>query len=489
MNIFNLLNIDAVWVLIIDIILLAMVAFPITMIILENRNPIKTLAWMLVLLLLPFIGLFLYFYFGKNYRKVKIFTRKEVTDAESSKASLIEIEVDPASVMEMEDERIRSKIHLMKLLVNNSKSMLTGNNSLKILNYGKKTFASIIRDIENAKHHIHLEFYIIEDDHIGNTIKNHLIKKAREGIEVRIIYDDVGSWSLTKRFIDQLNYAGAQTYSFMPVKTYRFANKLNYRNHRKIIVIDGAIGYVGGLNIADRYDRDMSDPSYWRDTHLRIEGDAVKSLQFIFLTDWFFMSRKLLNEKVYFPVNPIKEKRLVQISASGPDSDWASIMQTYFSAIATAYEYVYISTPYFLPNESILTALKTAALSGIDVRIILPKQIDTVLAKWSSRSYIEELLESGIRVYFYKKGFTHSKLLIVDDVFTSIGTANMDVRSFDQNFEVNALVYDRNIAEEVKSLFFEDLTNSELLSINEYSKRPFSQKLRESVARLFSPLL
>jgi cardiolipin synthase len=458
-------------------------------IILENRNPIKTLAWLLVLILLPFVGIILYFYFGRNYRKVKIFSRKELQDVESSKQLLQSIEFDVGRMMQLDDEKIKSKSHLVKLLINNSKSLLTEKNKLKVLSYGKETFAAIISDITQARHHIHLEFYIIEDDLIGNTIKNHLIQKAREGIEVRIIYDDVGSWSLTKRFISQLNYAGAEVYSFMPVKTYRFANKLNYRNHRKIIIIDGNVGYVGGLNIADRYNRDESDPAYWRDTHLRLEGDSVKSLQFIFLTDWYFMSRQLLKDLVYFPHHQILEKHLVQILASGPDSDWASIMQTYFSAIATAYNYVYISTPYFLPNESILTALKTAALSGVDVRIILPMQIDTVLAKWSSRSYVEELLESGIRVYFYKKGFTHSKILIVDGVLVSVGTANMDVRSFDQNFEVNALIYDRDICEVVQSIFFEDISNSEMLSLNEFSKRPFSQKLRESIARLFSPLL
>jgi len=489
MNIFNWLNIDSAWLLVIDIFLLLLVAFPVMVIILENRNPIKTLAWLLVLLLLPFVGIVLYFYFGRNYRKVKIFSRKELSDVESSKQLLQPIEIDVSRIMTLDDEKIKSKIHLAKLLVNNSKSLLTENNSLKVLSYGKLTFASIINDISRAEHHIHLEFYIIEDDQIGNTIKNHLIQKAREGIEVRIIYDDVGSWSLSKRFISQLIYSGAKVFSFMPVKTYRFANKLNYRNHRKIIVIDGKTGYVGGLNIADRYNRDESDPAYWRDTHLRIEGDAVKSLQFIFLTDWYFMSGQLLKDNIYFPAHDITEKHLVQMLASGPDSDWSSIMQTYFSAIATAYEYVYISTPYFLPNESILTALKTAALSGVDVRIILPMQIDTTLAKWSSRSYIEELLESGVRVYLYKKGFTHSKILIVDGVFVSVGTANMDVRSFDQNFEVNALVYDQNICELVKATFFEDLSNSEMLSLNDFSKRPFSQKLRESVARLFSPLL
>ena len=377
----------------------------------------------------------------------------------------------------------------MKLLIKNSRSRLTENNKVEVLNNGKETFDSIIEALNNAQDHIHLEYYIIEDDEIGNRIKDILIKKAKEGIKIRLIYDDVGSWGLGHDFILDLIEAGIDLYSFMPVRTYRFANKINNRNHRKIIVVDGITGFVGGLNIADRYLKGRDGKGFWRDTHLRLEGDAVKSLQEIFLIDWFFMSSVLLSEERYFPVHSISEKHLIQISPSGPDSDWSCIMQTFFAAITTATNYIYISTPYFLPNESILTAIRTAALSGVDVKIILPEKNDSFLTNFSSRSYVQGLLEAGVNVYFYNKGFTHSKLLMVDDVFATVGTANMDIRSFDQNFEVNALIYDEEITLKLKSDFIKDIGNSNLVSLKTFKNRPLLEKLKESFARLFSPLL
>ncbi|MFC2097086.1 cardiolipin synthase [Bacteroidota bacterium] len=473
---------------IIDIVLLLTILFGVVIVILENKNPIKTISWILVIIFLPIIGIILYLYFGRNFRKKKFFNRKEVTDAISfdllADNQLIELNQKKF----LKNEKLKSKRHIMKLLINNNRALVTENNIIKVLNNGKQTFSSIIFELENAKYHINLEYYIIEDDNIGNKIKDILIKKAKEGLIVNVIYDDIGSWSLSRKFILALRIAGVNIYSFMPVKTYFFANKVNYRNHRKIIVIDGKIGFVGGLNIADRYLReDKSD--LWRDTHLKLEGDAVKSLQSVFLMDWFFVSGNVLNVKKYFPEHHVEKHHLVQIAASGPDSDWASIMQAFFIAITTARNYVYISTPYFLPNTSIMTALKTVVMCGVDVKIILPEKLDSFMIRLSSQSYIEELLEVGVQIYYYHKGFTHSKLIIVDDVFSSVGTANMDIRSFDQNFEINALIYDEEIAVGLKNDFIDDLKNSYLITYKKFVDKSIFRRFIESVARIFSPLL
>ncbi len=458
-------------------------------VIMDNRNPTKTISWIIILFLLPFIGLIIYFMVGQNYRKQKIFTRKGVEDFKRiqnlSERQLIEIASDDF----IEDENIRNKLHIIKLLLKNNKALLTRKNKATILNNGKQIFRSITSALNQAKDHIHIEFYIIEDDRIGNEIKDILIKKALEGVKVRLIYDDVGSWRLSARFIDSLRRAGVEVYPFMPVKFPFLANRLNYRSHRKIIIIDGKTGYVGGVNIADRYAYGDSKVKFWRDTHLRIEGEAVSTLQAVFLIDWHFVCGKLLDENRYFPKTDVRKTNLVQIISSGPDSDWASIMQAFFSAISTARNYIYITVPYFIPNESILTALKTVSLSGIDVRMILPAKSDSKLAYYGTMSYVEELLEAGINVYLYKKGFVHSKLVMVDDIFSSVGTANMDIRSFDDNFEVNALIYDQNTTSELKDCFFDDLAECEKLTLEDYKRRPLSRKFLESVARLFSPLL
>lgn len=489
MNIFNLFGIEGISFWIIYSAYLLSVIFTITIIILENRNPVKTISWLMVMILLPFLGVAFYLYFGRNFRKQKFFNRKEISDIESSRMLNPEKINDLSNNELLQAPDIFSKINIIKLLFNNNKSLLTENNEIEVLQNGHQTFSSIIAELEKAKHHINLEYYIIEEDNIGNWIKEILIKKAKEGVKIRLIYDDVGSWSLSKFYVESLLNAGIEVYSFMPVRSYIFANKINYRNHRKIIVIDGKHGFVGGLNIADRYIKGTDEIEFWRDTHLRLEGDSVKSLQAIFFIDWYFVSQKLVNDEIYFPKHNITKKQLVQIVTSGPDSDWASIMQTYFAAITTAQKYVYISTPYFLPNESIITALKTVSLSGIDVKIIIPEKIDSFLVNWSSRSYIADLLEAGINVYFYRKGFSHSKLLLVDDIISSVGTANMDIRSFDQNFEVNAIIYDKEITGILKNSFIDDIQNSYKVDNYEYSNRPISEKLKESIARLFSPLL
>jgi cardiolipin synthase len=472
-----------------DITFLASIIFMIVVIVLENKDPTKTISWSLVLFLLPVIGILLYLYLGRSLHKKKFFSQKGISDHLSLDQLIQEQTILLKDRVFIKDEQLAPKRNMMKLLLQNSKALITQKNQVRVLNNGRQTFGSIIYEMENAKDHIHMEFYIIEDDSIGNRIKNILVRKAKEGIRVKVIYDDVGSWSLPRSYVRELTNAGAEVLSFMPVRVYAFANKVNYRLHRKIVVVDGRIGFVGGLNIADRYLRGLGANNMWRDTFIKIRGEAVRSLQAVFLMDWRFVKGSLEIEDSYFPPVGVRDNLLVQVVSSGPDSDWQSIMQAYFSAIATAERYVYISTPYFLPNESITTALKTAALSGVDVRLLLPDKNDSWIVGRSSRSYIEELLEAGVGVYLFVKGFTHSKLMIVDDVFASVGTANMDIRSFSQDFEVNALIYDQKVAESLKKDFINDLAGSTKLELESWKKRPRIDKALESIARIFSPLL
>jgi len=484
----NFLGDGPVW-LILDLILFITIIVMVVVIILENQDPIKTISWILVLFLLPLLGIILYIYLGVNPRKRKLISLKEMEDRMSLDRLIRDQRLLLSAEVFLPDGKLSSKKQLMNLLLNNSKAIITEHNQVRVLNNGRQTFGSIIYELENARDHIHLEFYIIEDDQIGNKIKDILIKKSLAGLEVKVLYDDVGSWSLSRRYIREMTSSGIKVMNFMPVKTYAFANKVNYRLHRKIIVVDGKVGFVGGLNIADRYLRGLGKNNRWRDIHLRIEGDAVRSLQALFLMDWNFANRTSDYDKRYFPDHQVTDRKLVQIVASGPDSDWQSIMQAYFAAIATADNHVYISTPYFLPNESIMTAMKTAALAGVDVKLLMPEKNDSWIVGRSSRSYLKELLQAGVKVYFYLKGFTHSKLLVVDDLFSSVGTANMDIRSFNQDFEVNALIYDETLSRQLKLDFLDDIAQSKEILINEWEQRSFWEKSQESVARIFSPLL
>ncbi len=457
--------------------------------VLENRNPLKTISWVLVLILLPVIGFIFFIFFGQNFRKEKIIARKGLRNHESL-SNLAHEQINHLSEGEIfENPLLEEKRSLITLLLNNSSAVITIGNNVNVLQNGKATFSAIIDALESARHFIHLEYYIFEEDEIGGIIKEILKRKASQGVEVRLIVDDVGSWELKKPFFREMHNAGIHAYSFLQVRFPNLTSKVNYRNHRKIIVIDGQIGFLGGINIADRYVKGSSDYGIWRDTHLMIDGDAVNTLQTVFLTDWFFVSQTELHDRKYFPVkNPLGQK-MVQIVASGPDSDWPAIMMGIFQAIAAAKKYVYIATPYFMPSESVLLALKTAALGGVDVRIIIPEKSDAFVTLLSSRSFIREMLEAEVKFYFYLKGFLHSKVMIVDDTISVIGSANMDFRSFEQNFEITAFIFDDETSVELRNTFLEDINNSKRVLAEEWGKRPLIEKTKESFARLVSPLL
>lgn len=462
----------------------------ISTIIMENRNPVRTLAWILMLLLVPVIGLLFYIYFGMNYRKVKMFSMKGLGDfkwlqymSEDQKQR-----IKKAELLKKEDMAVVRR--LMNLLLNNSKALLSRYNTVDILNNGEETFKSILLAISKARKYIHLEYYIIEKGELWNRLKTLLIKKAREGVEVRIIFDDVGSWTLPKKDIKEMRIVGIQIYPFLPVRMPLFTNKVNYRNHRKIVVVDGETGFIGGLNFADRYLHGLPDIGIWRDTQLKIKGEGVTSLQIVFLTDWYFVCQELLlNKEQYLPNKRVDGNVVMQTVASGPDSDWTSIQQAYFTLINMAKKYVFISTPYFMPGETTLNSLKTAAMSGVEVRMMIPYRSDSRLTHWCTRSYIEELLEAGVRVFQYRNGFNHSKVIVIDGMVSSVGTANMDMRSFEQNFEVNMILYDRNVSKKLATDFLNDLKGSSEISIQQWKFRPKRDKVKESLARLFAPLL
>lgn len=464
-----------------------LVIFAVVKILLENKNPLKTHSYILLLVLVPFIGLAIYIFFGQDYRKHKFYSRKKAIDS-SLVDSIVDNQLNLAYQHELiSDKLVMEKANIIKLLLRNNNAFLTKNNEVKMLINGEKKFASLLADLDNASNHIHLEYYIFEEDDIGNKIINKLIKKASEGVEVRFVFDDVGS-DLSYKVKNRFKKAGVMAKAIMPVYFPKFS-KANYRDHRKIVVIDGSVGYVGGINVADRY-INKTGQKHWRDTHLRIVGNAVHSLQIAFLLNWYYASKEKIGfNRSLFPKISTNTNQCVQIAGSGPDTDWASIMQAFFVAIGSATKRVWITTPYFIPNEPVLTAIKTAALSGIDVQIIFPYTADSKIVHYASMSYMKEVLEAGVKVHLYTHGFIHAKTLLVDDVFSSVGTANMDYRSFDQNYEINAMVYSESFASLLADQFVIDVEQCVPLQLSRWEQRPIRKRMLQSTARLLAPLL
>lgn len=473
---------------IVTIIFTLTIIFVAVVIILENRNPSKTLAWLLVLLFLPVLGLILYLLFGINFRKRKLVKKKEIEFFDSW-FYVINEKTQPAQG-DYSFSNLSYGKRLVSLLLKNSNSPFTVNNRAKVLTDGEEKFSEIIQDLKSAQDHIHLEYFIVRDDIIGRRIQKILIEKAKEGVAVRLIYDGVGSRSLGISYLFELKNAGVEVVCFLPVVLPFFHSKMNFRNHRKIIIVDGKIGFVGGLNIGDEYLGISSRFVYWRDTHLKLEGESVYLLQNIFIQDWSFAGgNEIKDREKYFPPLNHYGSTAVQIAASGPDSDWETILQAYFTLISSAEKKIYITTPYFIPDESILMALKTAALSGVDVKLIVPGKPDKRIVYWASHSYFDDLLAAGVKIYKYYKGFIHAKVLLVDDIVSSIGTANMNSRSFQLDFEINALIYDKEIYKRLEDDFVKDLKYCKELTLEDYRSRSLITRFNESWSRLFSPLI
>ncbi len=452
-------------------------------VLMDNRQPSKTMAWLLVLIFIPMAGIVLYFFFGQNTRKERMISQQSMDQL--TKRSMFEFAEQQDHVPPDNHET------LLKLCASQNWALPFKNNTVEIYTDGYSFFHSLLREIGRAGHHIHLESYIIEDDPLGRLVSDALIDKARQGVEVRLIYDDVGCWKVGNAFFERMRNAGIDVHAFMPVKFPAFTSKVNYRNHRKICVIDGRTGFVGGMNIALRYVKGTNGHP-WRDTHLMIRGGAVCGLQRAFLVDWYFVDRTLITNRCYYPMQKdgVSNDCVIQTVTSSPVSKWPEMMQGYVRILLEAKRYVYMETPYFLPTEPVMFAMRTAALAGVDIRLMIPLHSDAKFVEWASRSYVKESVDSGVKVYLYKSGFNHSKLLVSDDSLSTCGSTNIDFRSFDNNFEVNAFIYDKDMALRIKSVFMEDL--EECIGYDDYMKSrrlPFTQRLWESLVRLFSPLM
>lgn len=452
----------------------------IIIIILDNRNPVKSLAWILVLVFLPIVGLILYYFFGRDTRRIRIINKK--TYGRMLEKPMAEYLAQQETFLPHNYSR------LISLFRNNTQALPFDGNDVEIYTSGNQMLDSLMQQLEQATKHIHLQFYIFEDDSVGQQVKEMLMRKARQGVEVRVLYDDVGCWHVSRKFFQEMEEAGVQVHAFLEVRFPRFASGMNYRNHRKVVVIDGEVGYIGGMNLADRYVNGVPW-GIWRDTHVKITGKAVHGLQTIFLLDWYFVSGTLLTDGRYFPSLDDCGDSLIQIVAGSPVGPWREIMQGLTMSIALAKNYFYIQTPYFMPTESVRMALTTAAVSGVDVRLMIPRRADSWLVNKASRSYLRDMLQAGVKVYFYEKGFLHSKLLVSDDMLSSIGSANIDFRSFEHNLEANAFIYDEATATKLRELFLADQRDCTQLSLKSWKKRPWYNKFSESVVRLLSPLL
>ena len=458
----------------------AVIITTVFVVILDNRNPVKTMAWILVLFFLPVAGLVFYLFFGRSTRREHLISRKGY--ARLTKRPMAEYQTQVSLHAPIEKQT------LMNFFSHVNGALPFGGNRTTVYIDGASMLADLIKELYRAKHHIHVEFYIFEDDAVGRLVRDVLIDKAREGVKVRVLHDDVGCWKVSHAFYEQMLCEGIEVMSFLKVRFPQFTGKVNYRNHRKIVVIDGKVGFVGGMNLAERYVKGVPW-GVWRDTHAKLEGKAVYGLQAAFLTDWYAMDRTLFTSAEYFPKTDVRGNVGAQIVTSDPVGEWRDIMQGLMMAICSARRYFYVQTPYFLPDEDVKTALQTAALAGVDVRIMLPKKADTWLIHKASLSYLAEMMKAGVKIYLYRKGFIHSKLMVSDDEFSTIGSTNMDFRSFEHNFEANAFFYDKDTASALKEIFLADQRDCMLLSLKVWDKRSWKSKVTESVVRLLSPLL
>ena len=449
-------------------------------VIMDNRQPAKTMAWALVIWFVPVIGLIFYLFFGINTRKERYVSERSLNQL--TKRSMLEF-------AEQQNLRLPERQKpLIDLFVNQNLSLPFKDNEVEIYTDGYGFFPALLAVIHEAKSHIHVDMYIFAEDALGQLVADALIAKAREGVEVRVIYDDVGCWNVSHRFFERMREEGIEVASFLPVRFPSFTSKVNYRNHRKIIVIDGHVGFIGGMNIALRYVKGTGGHA-WRDTMLKVTGGAVSALQRAFLVDWYFVDRTLLTDRKFYPHVAIENDCLAQVVTSGPVNPYPEIMQGFVRIIMGARRYLYLETPYFLPNESVLFALKTIAMAGVDVRVICPRYSDARFVEWASRSYLCEVAEAGVKVLLYDAGFLHSKLMVCDDAVATCGSTNLDFRSFENNFEANIFFYDEALTLRMKELFWKDEALSvPLEKVPGRMRSGFLVRLWESVTRMLSPL-
>ena len=473
--------------------LLLVVAYQIVVIativhvVMDNRQPVKTMAWALVIWFVPVAGIIAYFFFGVNTRRERLVSQRSLDQL--TKRSMLEF-------VEQRDLRLPEEHKpVIDLFINQSFSLPFKDNEVEVYTDGYQFFPALLRAISQARSHIHIDMYIFEDDPLGRLVADALIDKARQGVEVKVVYDDVGCWNVGHAFFERMRREGIEVTPFLPVRFPSFTSKVNYRNHRKLVVVDGQTGFIGGMNIALRYVKGTGTQP-WRDTMVRLTGGGVYTLQRALLVDWYFVDRSLLSDRKYYPAvrmadaSAASAETVAQTVTSGPVSPYPEIMQGYVRVILGAKRYVYIETPYFLPTEPVFFALKTAATAGIDVRIMVPLRSDARFVEWASRSYLREAAEAGIRVELYTAGFLHSKLMVCDDSIATCGSTNVDFRSFENNFEANTFLYGADVAARMKQVFLDDERQSVSLAERPDRLHPrFAVRLLESLIRLLSPLM
>lgn len=449
----------------------------------DNCNPIKTVGWIFAVFFFPVIGVIVYIVVGRNLRKKSSLFERLRNDIRQRKHK-------PSFGFKIEEQARTAKDHKeLKLLLSHlSQLPIFPGNKIDFFTDGQDKFDSLLADIEGARNHIHVLYYTLGAGEIGTRLKDMLIKKHREGVEVRILYDAVGSNETPEKFLKEYKEAGIAIDAFSPISPPRILHRINYRNHKKIVVIDGKIGYTGGMNVKDEYVKGLSWGK-WRDVHVRIEGPGAQGLQSVFFTDWYYVYKEYLGCERYFPVVEQYGDNPLQIATSEPLGEHRNIMEGMIQAIMRAKKSIYIVTPYFVPTDSILTAIQATAMSGIEIHFVMPDRSDNPKVGYASNSYVQQLLVSHVKVYRYTDGFIHSKLMVIDDKITIVGSSNMDIRSFDLNFETSLFIYNEETAYKAKQIILEDISNSRPMNLEEWNKRSTFQEFKEAFFRLFSPFL
>lgn len=464
--------------------------FAILLVFFQRKNPTSTWLWFMVIIFLPGFGFVLYLFLGQDMSKKKIFRQKEAEDKFIKDLVLKQGEAIQEDVYKFSNIRAEEYEDFINMHILTSEAYFSEDNKIEVYFSGEEKFKALFESISKAKEYIYLEYYIVRSDDTGRKLIDLLTKKAKEGLDVKFLYDAMGGRKLSRDYFSEFKRAGGKVAVFFPSFFHYLSVRINYRNHRKICIIDGKEAFIGGFNIGDEYLGLKKKFGFWRDTHIKIVGTAVDGLLWRFIKDWKFASD---DKNVDLKINTNRKvesgKAGVQIVSSGPDSKWASIKDGYFNMITNAKDRIYIQTPYFIPDDSIYDALKVAALSGKDVKVMIPCKPDHPFIYWAGLSYIGELLDAGVKFYTYENGFLHAKVLIMDDFLTSVGTANLDIRSFKLNFEVNAFIYDEEVNKKMAEQFNKDLNYCKEITKEDYLNRSNVVKIKEAFSRLLSPIL
>ncbi|MBQ7635514.1 MAG: cardiolipin synthase [Bacteroidaceae bacterium] len=462
---------------------LLLVIGTVLVVLLQNRQPERTIAWVVAIVLLPVVGLVAFYFFGRDMRLRRRHRRRR-----GSFSAHVRHEGHHAAGDAANDPFLPLK-HLCE---EEFDAPLQPLGETTLFTDGTAFVDALLHDIAEARSYIFLETYIIEDDNVGRRVATALAEAAQRGVDVRLLYDDVGCWNVPERFFKALHRSGVSTEAFMPVRFPSLTHKINYRNHRKVCVVDGQAGYIGGMNLADRY---LGHEGFvWRDMHLRLSGAPTLRLGLVFESDWEYVTtgralpRPSASDAPPTSPRPTVDEAAVQIVTSDPMTPVPQLMTAYIWAVSHARRYLYVQTPYFMPTEPFLQAMKTAAMSGADVRLMVPRKPDGIMLRRINDSYVSEMLAAGVRVYFYDGGFLHSKCIAMDDSLCAVGSANMDFRSLLNNIEVAALIYDSNVCRAVREQFQTDMAACEEIDAQRWARRPLRRRILESATRLFSPL-